>query len=313
MSLLLLLVSLPTLYWPGGVESAAALKAAGIERLAVPVEQAEAWRKAGFDVAPVSAEDLAAREKVEAPGLAVEITLASATRNPWVSASGWIFQRKSAGRYYYNELPAGRAVLAGAEAYAYGADALLKIDPTDVGAFGGLLAFLKDLPPRELPAVADLGVVDDGSDDVGEVMNLLARRNLLFEPLVKPSPKFRINVELGTAEYPKEDAGDPSEFAAKVRRQLTDEARTLRVYGSDVVIGRVSGDGSHARVHVLNYGGRPIETLRVRLRGAWGRGEGYVAGRGKVALEDYAMEGGVTEFTLTAVGVYVIADLPAIH
>ena len=39
----------------------------------------------------------------------------------------------SRGKYRY-DLPAGKAALAAAEAFAYGADALLKIDPADAAA-----------------------------------------------------------------------------------------------------------------------------------------------------------------------------------
>ena len=44
-----------------------------------------------------------------------------------------------------------------------------------------MLTFLEGLPAVDLPPVADLAVVDDGSAITGEVMNLLARRNLLFQ------------------------------------------------------------------------------------------------------------------------------------
>ena len=45
-----------------------------------------------------------------------------------------------------------------------------------------MLAFLRDVrAPGADAALADVGVVDDGSEEMGEVMNLLSRRNLLFE------------------------------------------------------------------------------------------------------------------------------------
>src|SRR5437870_11067157 len=127
------------------------------------------------------------------------------------------------------DVPAGKAALAAAEAFAYGADAVLKIDPADLGNLGGMLTFLEGLPSADLPAVADLAVVDDGSAITGEVMNLLARRNLLFQAVQAPSPRFPINIRIGTPEYPRQEAADPSAFAQKVRRQLTDERRSVRV------------------------------------------------------------------------------------
>jgi len=67
--------------------------------------------------------------------------------------------------------------------------------------------------------VSDVAVVDDGSAITGEVMNLLARRNLLFQVVQAPSTRFPINIRIGTPEYSREEAADPSAFALKVRRQ----------------------------------------------------------------------------------------------
>lgn len=308
MSLLLLLLSLPLLYWQGGIESAPALKQAGIERLCVPPDQTEAWRKAGFSVLPMSAVELASREKLPTPRIAARADVAAPTRSPWIDANGWQYLRDSDAKYYY-DLPAGRAALAAAEAFAYGADAVLKIDTADIEDLGRMFAFLRQLPTNDLPMIADLAVVDDGSPLVGEVMNLLARRNLLFRVVSNPSPQFR-NIKLGTREYPKEEAADPSRFALKVRRQLTDEQRRLRIYGSEVVICRLTGDGSRLRLHLLNYGGRRIEGLRVRLRGTYVIGETFVAGSGRVEPTDYVVTDGATEFSLPEMGTYAVIDLP---
>jgi hypothetical protein len=307
-----LLLSLPTLYWTQGLETAPAVKQAGIEALAVPPDRAEAWRKAGFAVTPLGPDALSAREKLHTPGLAVDMNVASATLDPWVFANGWRFLRRNGGSYVYERLPAGTAVLAGAEAFANGADAVLPIDPADLEEVGRLWAFLREVPPLDLPAIADIGVVDDGSPLVGEVMNLLARRNLLFRPVSAPQPELPVNVKVGTKEYPKEEAADPSAFAKKVRRQLGDEKRSLRVFGSNVVLCRLTGDAARVRLHVLNYGRRQLDSVRVRLRGAYGPGEARVAGRGRVPLADQAQSEGATEISLPRMGVYAIVDLPAV-
>src|SRR5205807_6077561 len=68
-----------------------------------------------------------------------------------------------------------------------------------------ILTFLERLPAAELPAVADLAVVDDGSAITGEVMNLLARRNLLFEVVPSPAARFRINIVVGGNDYPRDE------------------------------------------------------------------------------------------------------------
>ena len=107
--------------------------------------------------------------------------VASATHRPWLFANGWRFLRKPDGRYWC-DVPAGQAALAAAEAFAYGADAVLAIDPAGPrGASAGCWRSSPRCPRLDLPAVADVAVVDDGSPPVGEVLNLMARRNLLFE------------------------------------------------------------------------------------------------------------------------------------
>jgi hypothetical protein len=310
MTLLLWLAALPCLYWTAAVETAPLVKAAGIERLCVPPEREDGWRKAGFSAVALGEGDLAVRDTLLAPGIRARADRASATRSPWVDANGWRFLRDPAGQYAY-DLPAGRAALAAAEAFVYGADAVLKIDPGDLESVGKMMAFVAPLPANDLPDVADLAVVDDGSAPLGEVLNLLVRRNLLFRIVKAPSPDFPINVKLGTKEYPLKEAGEPSALALKIRRQLTDEQRALRIFGSEVVIGRLTSDGSRARLHLLNYGGRDIEGLRIHLRGSFAPGAALVAGQGHVALEEHAVAEGATEFTLPRLGAYGVIDLPA--
>lgn len=313
----LLALLLPLLFWQGGIETAPALKQAGIERIAVVPEKADEWRKAGFEVVPMTETELKSREKLLVPGANGRPGLAAATGRPWLDANGWRFTRNPAGKFYY-ELPKGRAVLAIAESFAYNADAVLKIDPADLAEAGRMLAFLKSLPRAaangsasdDLPLVADIGVIDDGSNLVGEVMNLLSRRNLLFKPVKTPSPKLRLNIKLGTPAYPKAAAADPSEFTQTIRRRLTDEARTLRIYGSEVVIARLTGDGKRIRLHLVNYGRRDFEGLRIRLRGAFGKGEAFVSGQGKTDLTDFVIVGPATEFSLGRMSSYAVIDLP---
>jgi hypothetical protein len=141
------------------------------------------------------------------------------------------------------------------------------------------------------------------------VMNLLARRNLLFEIEKAPSTRHRINVAIGSTQYPQQDAADPSAFAQKIRTQLTDEQRSLRIYGSEVVIARLTSDGKRARLHLINYGGRDIEGLRVRVRGPYQSGDAYVAGAGKVGLQDAVVADGAIEFSLPKLAAYAVVDL----
>lgn len=312
MTALLLLAPVAALYWAQGVESAPDLRRAGIERVCVPPDQAEAWRTAGFSATPMTAAAFAAREKLHTPGFASQADVASPTQSPWVFANGWRFMRRRVAPYAY-DVPAGKAALAAAEAYAYGAEAVLKIDPADLEELGRMTAFLAEVPNpgQDLPAMADLAVVDDGSALTGEVMNLLVRRNILFLPVPAPRPEFRMNVRLGTKEFPKEGAADPSAFARRIRGQLGDDQRTLRVYGSEVVIARLTGAPGRVRLHLLNYGGRAVDGLHIRLRGSYPHGGARVAGVGRVALEDHLVSDGATEFSVPRIGTYAVVDLPA--
>ena len=289
--LLLFALTLPCVYSPADAATHARLEAAGVERLCTET-------------------DLARREPLPAPGTAPRAGLASPTRAPWIVANGWRFKRQPGAKYVY-DVPAGKAALAAAEAFAYGADAVLKVDPADVRPLGEMLKFLKALSSVDLPDVSDLAIVDDGSTAAGEVMNLLTRRNLLFAIVKEASPRFQINIRIGTPEYPREDAADPSAFALKIRRQLTDDQRGLRVYGSEVVICRLTAGAGRARLHVINYGGREIEGLRIRVRGAYRDGEAHVAGAGRLALQDRIVASGATEFSIPRLTTYAVIDLEA--
>ena len=235
--------------------------------------------------------------------------VASATRSPWLDANGWRFLRRPAGEFYY-ELPPGRAVLAAAEAFASNADAVLKIDPADAEEMAKMLAFLRQLPSSNLPTIADIGVIDDGSDEVAEVMNLLARRNLLFRIVAAPSPQLRINIKLGSDEFPLEAADDPSDFAQTIRKKLGDPNRSLRLYGTQMTLCHWTGDGVRTRLHLLNYSGREVHGLRVRLRGRYGDGTATAYGLGPVELKDVVSDETTTEFTIARMGIYAVVDLP---
>jgi hypothetical protein len=199
-----------------------------------------------------------------------------------------------------------------AEAFAHGVDAVVEVDRADPEQLGPMLTFLAAVPALALPGIADIEVVDDGSPLVGEILNLLCRRNLLFETVRAPGRDAPLSVRLGTREYPRKEAANPEALALKIRGQLTDERRSLRLYGSEVVLARLTGDATRVRLHLINYGGGTLEGLRVRLRGAWARGEAFVAGWGQQALEDYAVGEGATEFSLATLGVYAVVDLTAV-
>jgi hypothetical protein len=303
-----LLAALPCIYWTQPIESRRALEAAGVTRLCVAPDQVGVWQAAGFSVTAITPAEMAAREALPVPGVTPRPGIASPTRSPWIVANGWRFTRNPTGVYVY-EVPTGKAALATAEAFAYGANVVLKIDPADLGTAGSMQKFLAALEASDLPAIADVAVVEDGTALTGEVMNLLARRNLLFQIIPKAAPQWRIAIAVGSPEYPREEAANPSAFAQKIRRQLTDEQRTLRIYGSEVVLCRLTGDGKRVRLHLINYGGREIEGLRIRLRGTYTKGVANVFGAGRLALEEFVAADGATEFSVPRLAAYAVIDL----
>jgi hypothetical protein len=303
--LALLAVLLPTLYWDRPADTADALRKAGIERLYVPAGQEQAWRKQGF---PATAFDRAHAGQAVAPTVEYHMDVASASRIPWVDANGWRFEREPGRTFFYDASPES-AALAAAEAFAYGAEAAVRAGPEDVAPFARMLQFLGQIGQPQLPVMANIGVIDDGSDTMAEVLNLLARHNLLFHVIPSADAKYDLNIRLGTAEYPTEAAADPYEFAMQIRRRLTDEKRLVRIYGSNVVLVRLTGDASVARLHLLNYGKAVVKGLRVRVLGSYKTGKLAAFGRPGAALEDYGVQDGATEFTIPELGTYAVVDL----
>src|SRR5712692_8230411 len=114
MTALLLVVSLPCVYWTQGIETRATLEAAAIKRLCVAPERADSWRAAGFTVTPLSEAELAAREALPSPALAPRAGLASPTRSPWIVANGWRLTRHPGTKYVY-DVAAEKEAIAEAE------------------------------------------------------------------------------------------------------------------------------------------------------------------------------------------------------
>src|SRR5260370_3104210 len=304
MFLLMLAAALPGVYWEQGRETAEVLKKAGVECVHVAPAKVDDWKRARFCA---TAADLSGFEKLTRPGVEFRNDVASATRAPWVISNGWRLLRAGAKPVYY-DAGKGRAELCAAEAFAYGATALVRAASADLDRLGAMLGFLKRIDAASLPVQANIGFLDDGSPEAGEGMNLFIRRNLLFRIVAAPDTRLDLNVRLGSPEYPRAAASNPSEFASIVRRKLSDEKRLLRIYGSDVVIGRLTGDGSHARLHLLNYGGRLVEGLRGRLVGEYkGAKVSQPGGDGEAA--GLVAGGGATGFTITAAGTYAVSEL----
>jgi len=304
MPLAFLAVLLPTLFWDHPADTADALRKAGIERIYAPAGSEAAWAQRGVTAKPF---DRGRAVEAVAPHVEYQMDVASATRVPWVDANGWRFEREPARTYYY-KVPAGSAALAAAEAWTYGVEAAIHAAPEDLDSFGRMTKFLAENDRPRLPVMANLGVIDDGSDTIAEVLNLLARHNLLFHVIPAPDPKYDLNIKLGTAEYPQDQAADPYAFAIEMRHRLTDEKRLVRIYGSNVVLVRLTGDGAQARLYLLNYGKAVVKGLRVRVLGTFAEGK-LAAFAHPGALADFAAADGATEFSIPEIGPLAVVDL----
>jgi hypothetical protein len=305
--MLFLAALLPILFWDKGPETVDQLNKAGIKQIAVPAALEPAWKGVTGIVAQTADKEKAV--KLPVPKVEYRMNQAAATRSPWVDANGWRILRSPDAQFFYN-VPGQAAGLAAAEAYVYDAKALIQTDPAGLEPLAKMLAFLEKLKPADLPPVANIGFVDDGSPQAGEVMNLLVRRNLLLKTVKKADPSLPVNVELGSAKYPKQAAANPSEMAQQIRFELTDEKRSLRIYGSDVVIGRLTSDVKRARLSLINYASaRPVRGLRIRVLGTFPKHELHVFGTPGAALVDYEVQRGATEFTLAEMGSFAVIDL----
>lgn len=238
--------------------------------------------------------------KLPAPGVEYRMNEASASRSPWLTGNGWRIQRAGKAQVSY-DVKDDAAALAAVEAFAYGADALIHTDPKGLTGFAQIIGFLKTVTPANLAPMANIGVQDDGGNEMGELMNLLARHNLLFRIVQAPDPHLDLNVRVATA--------DANRLSHQIRSQLTDEKRLLRIYGSEVVIGRLTGDSTRARLHLIDYAKRPVDGLRVRVLGSYARHEETVSGIPGAKLQDYTADGTATEFTLPQIQRYAVIDL----
>ncbi|MGI8961919.1 MAG: hypothetical protein ACR2IV_19605 [Bryobacteraceae bacterium] len=308
MSLFVAALLLPSLFWDKGPETANLLRRAQISHISTSASMAESWKTVpGISVDIVDPKQLI---RVLTPSVIFRAEEASATRTPWVNSNGWRFLREPKGRFYY-EAPDAAAPLAAAEAFTYGANAVIHTDDAGIDPLGKMLAFLQHLGSENLPALVNIGFVDDGSRQSGEFMNLLVRRNLLFGVVKTPDPKSDLTVALGSPQYPRSEAGNPSLLAEKVRSNLTDEKRLLRLYGSEVVVGRLVGDGNRARLYLLNYGAArsPVQGIRIRILGVYPKHDIAEYDRTNARLLDVSTASGATEFTVPELKTFAVIQL----
>src|SRR5215472_3195510 len=83
--------------------------------------------------------------ELKAPRVEYRANEASATRSPWIDSNGWRILRSPGQRFFY-KVNGQSAALAAAEAFTYGAGALISTDEPGKLAFGKMLEFLKSVP-----------------------------------------------------------------------------------------------------------------------------------------------------------------------
>lgn len=307
--MLLLLAALPTVFWDAPPDTAQSLRDAGIERIVVPAEQIAKWQ--GVTGITVERGDKAGTIVLKPPAVNYRINQGGATRAPWLVANGGNFVRTPRARFYY-EVKGSQSATAAAEAFMYGVPAMIQSDAAGLKPLGEMLHFLAGLPAADPAPIADIGFIDDGTPDALEVMGLLVRDNLMFKLVPKPDSSLKLNVQIGTKDYPREEAKNPGLVAKNIRFKLTDEKRSLRIYGSQVVLGRLTGTRDHVRLELLNYaaGERGVDGLRIRVLGKYTHHTAVAAGAASgVKVVDYTVEDGATELTLAELKTFAVIDL----
>jgi hypothetical protein len=226
-----------------------------------------------------------------------------------VDSNGWRRKREPNGIFYYEGVEPERLPLAAAEAFMYGAIATLKTDAAGRAAVAPMIEYLSRQDTIGSSPVADIFVVDDGSPVTGEILNLLTRRNLLYASGPAAKPGTKLVVTPGSPEFPKEKAANPSDFAYLVRRKLGDANRSLRIFGSETIVGQLTADGRRARLQLLNYGTDPVESFRIRVLGEWRVVRIHAFRDGAMQPEEETIADGGTEFGIPKLSIYGTVDL----
>jgi len=308
LSFLFVALLLPSVFWYRGPETAAALRQAHIARISVAASIANSWKSVpGFTI---EIADPASMVKLPKPGVNFRTNESSATGAPWVDSNAWRILRQPDASFYY-DVPGESAAIAAAEAFTFGAKAVIHTDNAGLQPLGAMLSLLEALKAPKLQPLVNADFVDDGSPESGEFMNLLIRRNLLFRVVHHPESSTGITVKLGSPKFPRSDAANPSLLAEKVRAEITDERRLLRIYGSEIVVGRLEGDSNSARVYLINYAGSGlvVDGLRVRVLGKYTHFKVAVAGVPNQNASDPVTDAEGTQFTLKHLKTFAVVDL----
>src|SRR5258708_3497548 len=154
--LLLFALVLPSIYWGAGPESAGALKEAGVTRVLVPPQQVESWR--GATEISVAIGDPLHAVKLTPPAVNYRMEEASASQSPWIDSNGSKILRQPHAQFYY-DAPGAIGPLAAAEAFMFGANAMVQTDSAGLKPLAEMISFLGTLVEPSLPPAADLRLI----------------------------------------------------------------------------------------------------------------------------------------------------------
>ncbi len=178
-----LAVLIPGLYREQVPEKVDAIKRAGITRVYSPAAHVGAWKAAGIDT-------------LDSTALA-QFTVRSCSDGE-NGSHGCVSDSHSMHQREWLAVPARletRVLQESASRVSrYGRGGIIRVrrrpvlqpSAKDLDDLLEMVAFLGNVQGEPMPAMANLGVLDDGSPLLGEVMNLLSRRNLLYRVVPKP-------------------------------------------------------------------------------------------------------------------------------
>jgi len=239
--------------------------------------------------------------KAAPPGVRYRMNIASATSSPWVDSNLWRYRRDERAKFAC-DVRQKSIVLAMAEAFSVQASISLQTEASQKADYDTMLAFLQSLPPGPVTRWAQVSITaDDGSFQAGEVLNMLTRKNILFSRGNVPQTlPIAIDSKISNA-YEK---------MQEIREKLGDDHRVLRIFGSELTLAELAREGQRVRLHLVNYGSRPVETIRIRIQGKYTEKnmKAYVYGVNASRLFDFVQEGDFTEFSLDRLPVYGVLD-----
>ncbi|MBS1830572.1 MAG: hypothetical protein JST93_35050 [Acidobacteria bacterium] len=242
--------------------------------------------------------DTAGYQKATAPGVRYRMNMAMATSSPWVDSNLWRYQRNHQASYLC-DTKGKSVVVAMAEAHSTGVKLALQIAPEQQADFDKMTAFLQQIPGGPSKPWVNFTVSDDGSFQAGEVMNLLSRRSIPYSVATKGD--YALTAKMTNAYEAMQD----------IREKLGDDKRVLRLFGSELTLAVAAREGNRVRLHLINYGQRPVEYLRLRVHGVFREAniKAYLYGGIAPKFKDLETGKDYTEFTLESLGPYGVLDL----